>query len=139
MSGGAAGALMAALADRLEAALVGGADPLANAVEADRTRPSGALPALTLTELSSTDGSTKTEDGAEVVVRLTAHTRAGRSAEARGLLDAARAALSPPPAVPGWQLVSLAERARAWAAGPAGEEPLRWTAEWRARLFRTAP
>lgn len=143
-SGGAAGALMAAMTERLEAVLVRGPDPLANVVEPDRTRPSGALPALTLADLSSTDRSTKTEAGAEVVVRLTAHERPGRIAAARGLLDAAGAALSEPPPVPGWQLVSLAERGRASAAEASGgsskaEGPVRATAEWRARLFRTAP
>lgn len=139
MSG--AGALIAAMADALAA------DPtvaaLAQGIETDRREPGGALPALTLAELQATDWSTKTEDGVEVLVQLTAHARAGRMAEARALLDAARGALAVGPpgslAVPGWQLVSLAERGSASAVAKGAAGPVRASADLRARLLRRAP
>jgi len=132
----AAGALMAVLVETLAA------DPavarLAEGIEPDRREPAGALPALTLAELATADWSTKTEAGADVLLALTAHARAGQTERARALLDAACAALSPPPPVPGWQLVSLVERARASAQAKGAAGPVRATAEWRARLLRVA-
>ena len=132
MSVAAASALMAGIARAI------GAQPTLaatlQAVAVDRVEPSGALPAVTLAVLSDSDWSTKTERGREVVVRLAVHDRPGEGDRARALMTAVADALAAPPALAGWRIVSLAERAPGAASAPRpASQPL---AEWRARLFR---
>lgn len=114
----AATALLGALAQALST------DPavaaVAHAVEPDRRAPAGPVPALTLAEQASADWSTKTDEGRELVVQLTAHARPGQLGVARGLLRDAERSLAAGVDVPGWQLVSWVRLRGAAAAGEPG-------------------
>ena len=139
-----AGALITAIANHLRT--VPELSAVAHAVETDRARPASALPALTVSEVASTDWSTKTEPGREIVIRLVAHDRPDRLDRARALLGAAERGMAGV-APAGWRLVSLARlrgAAAGGAPGSAGErargsgEPAgaaRALADWRARLL----